>query len=107
MKKSEFEVKPINEENNEDSKPSIELDGGELVVPPLLLDYYAEMAGAFDDSDLASQCACMLPAVLVTIGPTHWPLLRHTYYVLASHRSVCNQKYIKKVILKPCKHFFF
>lgn len=91
MKKSEFEVKPINEEN----KISVESDGGELVVPPLLLDYYAEMAGAFDDSDLASQCACMLPAVLVTIGPTHWPLLRHTYYVLASHRSVCNQKYIK------------
>lgn len=54
------------------------------------------MAGVFDDSDLASQCACMLPAVLVTIGPTFWPLLRHTYYVLASHRSVCVLKnYLK------------
>ncbi|XP_026807843.1 serine/threonine-protein phosphatase 4 regulatory subunit 1-like isoform X2 [Rhopalosiphum maidis] len=88
MKKSEFEVKPILEEGNGDSKPSAtELNGHDLVVPTLLLDHYADMAGAFDDSDLASQCACMLPAVLVTIGPTHWPLLRHTYYVLASHRS--------------------
>lgn len=89
MKKSEFEVKPIKEENNEDSKPSVDLNGRDLVVPAILLDHYADMAGAFDDSDLASQCACMLPAVLVTIGPSHWPLLRHTYYVLASHRSVC------------------
>lgn len=89
MKKSEFEVKPIKEENNEDSKPTVELNGRDLVVPAILLDHYADMAGAFDDSDLASQCACMLPAVLVTIGPSHWPLLRHTYYVLASHRSVC------------------
>lgn len=89
MKKSEFEVKPILEEGNGDSKPSAsELNGHDLVVPTILLDHYADMAGAFDDSDLASQCACMLPAVLVTIGPTHWPLLRHTYYVLASHRSV-------------------
>jgi len=90
MKKSEFEVKPILEEGNGDSKPSAtELNDCVLVVPALLLDHYADMAGAFDDSDLASQCACMLPAVLVTVGPTHWPLLRHTYYVLASHRSVC------------------
>lgn len=89
MKKSEFEVKPIKEENDEDSKPSVDLNGRDLVVPAILLDHYADMAGAFDDSDLASQCACMLPAVLVTIGPSHWPLLRHTYYVLASHRSVC------------------
>lgn len=89
MKKSEFEVNPIKEENSEDSKPSVELNGRDLVVPVILLDHYADMAGAFDDSDLASQCACMLPAVLVTIGPSHWPLLRHTYYVLASHRSVC------------------
>jgi hypothetical protein len=89
MKKSEFEVKPI-VEGNGDSKPSTaELNDNYLVVPALLLDNYADMAGAFDDSDLASQCACMLPAVLVTIGPAHWPLLRHTYYVLASHRSVC------------------
>lgn len=91
MKKSEFEVKPVVEEGNEDSsKPSTaELNDHDLIVPALLLDHYADMAGAFDDSDLASQCACMLPAVLVTIGPAHWPLLRHTYYVLASHRSVC------------------
>jgi len=93
MKKSEFEVKSIKEDNNVDSKPSTELvDGRNLVVPTLLLDHYADMAGAFDDSDLALQCACMLPAVLVTIGPAHWPLLRHTYYVLASHRSVCSVK---------------
>lgn len=91
MKKSEFEVKPVLEEGNEESfKPSTaELIDHDLTVPALLLDHYADMAGAFDDSDLASQCACMLPAVLVTIGPAHWPLLRHTYYVLASHRSVC------------------
>lgn len=88
MKKSEFEALPIKEEGNKDSKPSTELNGRDLVVPAILLDHYADMAGAFDDSDLASQCACMLPAVLVTIGPAHWPLLRHTYYVLASHRSV-------------------
>jgi len=95
MKKSEFEVKPIKEEEggNIDSKTPTELiDGRDLVVPALLLDHYADMAGAFDDSDLASQCACMLPAVLVTIGSAHWPLLRHTYYVLASHRSVCCAK---------------
>lgn len=89
MKKSEFEAKPIKEEKTEDSKALTELDNQNLVVPAILLDHYADMAGAFDDSELASQCACMLPAVLVTIGPTHWPLLRHTYYVLASHRSVC------------------
>lgn len=89
MKKSEFEVKPILEDGDGDSKSSAtELDNRDLIVPAILLDHYADMAGAFDDSDLASQCACMLPAVLVTIGPTHWPLLRHTYYVLASHRSV-------------------
>jgi len=94
MKKSEFEVKPINDEKNKDFKPSTEADSNDLVVPALLLDHYADMAGAFDDSDLASQCACMLPAVLVTIGPAHWPLLRHTYYVLASHRSVFVHEYI-------------
>lgn len=94
MKKSEFEVKPINDEKNKDSKSSTEADSNDLVVPALLLDHFADMAGAFDDSDLASQCACMLPAVLVTIGPAHWPLFRHTYYVLASHRSVFVHKYI-------------
>lgn len=94
MKKAEFEVKPIDEEKNQDSKP-VELDSHDLVVPAILLDHYADMAGAFDDCDLASQCACMLPAVLVTIGPAHWPLLRHTYYVLASHRSVCVNNYNK------------
>ncbi|XP_050423816.1 serine/threonine-protein phosphatase 4 regulatory subunit 1-like isoform X2 [Adelges cooleyi] len=83
MKKSEFEVKPVKEvEDDGENKSS-----ADLIVPSVLLDHYADMAGAFDDSDLASQCACMLPAVLVTIGPSHWPLLRHTYYVLASHRS--------------------
>lgn len=90
MKASEFEVNTIKEEGNGDCKHSVELDGQDLVVPSLLLDHYADMAGAFDDSDLASQCACMLPAVLVTVGPAHWPSLRHTYYVLASHRSVCH-----------------
>lgn len=101
MKKSEFEVKPIiEEEGNLDSKPSTEVvDVRDLVVPSLLLDHYADMAGAFDDSDLASQCAFMLPAVLVTIGPAHWSLLRHTYYVLASHRSVCCVKKLFSIIL--------
>lgn len=88
MKKSEFEIKQTIE-GGIDSKPLSELDSHDLVVPTLLLNHYADMAGAFDDSDLASQCACMLPAVLITIGPAFWPLLRHTYYVLASHRSVC------------------
>lgn len=94
MKKSEFEVQPIKEEN-EDSKPLVELNGRHnLIVPTTLFDHYTNMVDEFDDSDLASQCACMLPAVLVTIGPAHWPLLIHTYYVLASHRSVLHIKYI-------------
>lgn len=93
MKKSEFEVTPIKEKNG-DSKILVELDGQQnLVVPSSLFDYYTNIV-EFDDSDLASQCACMLPAVLVTIGPAHWPLLLHTYYVLASHRSVFHINYL-------------
>lgn len=108
MKKSEFEVKPIVEGNEDCNPSSAELNENYLVVPALLLDNYADMAGAFDDSDLASQCACMLPAVLVTIGPAHWPLLRHTYYVLASHRSVCSQIFLKCFqILKLLFFFIF
>ncbi|XP_050524132.1 serine/threonine-protein phosphatase 4 regulatory subunit 1-like isoform X2 [Daktulosphaira vitifoliae] len=90
LKKSEFEVQPVYKkiEDKQDNHESvIEDDIRDLPVPSILLDHFADMAGAFDDSDLASQCACMLPAVLVTIGSSHWPLLRHTYYVLASHRS--------------------
>lgn len=89
---------PIKAEEDIDSKPLSELNNQNLVVPALLLDHYADMAGVFDDSDLASQCACMLPAVLITIGPTHWPLLRHTYYVLASHRSVCQINWMIRIL---------
>lgn len=62
------------------------------IVPQPLIDHFVSMAdpdhASSTDIDLAHHCAFSLPAVALTLGPTHWGLLRDTYTTLASDRQV-------------------
>ena len=57
------------------------------VVPDILLDHFIGMSQD-GDPELAPCCVFNLPAVVITLGPQHWSVLRDCYENLASSLQV-------------------
>ena len=79
------------------------------VVPDELMELFLSMTDGSKaqsvDIDLPFYCAYSLPGVVLTLGPSHWPLLRPTFDLLASDMQVgvvyCSRgtPVIKRVVL--------
>ena len=65
------------------------------VVPEVLMDMFTSMITPNEDDaesedwvdDYTHLCAYNIPAVALTLGPAHWPHLRHTYEALSEHAN--------------------